>query len=51
MLKDLHPIRNWRGWALTLAVLVMFAIVGGVDGPEDQATYAEAARNVQRSAK
>ena len=47
MLYDLNPVRNWRGWALALAMLLLFAIVGSIDGPEEHAAYAEAARKIQ----
>ena len=47
MLHDLNPVSNWRGWALALAALLLFAIVGGLDGPEEHAAYAEAARKIQ----
>lgn len=47
MWHELNPLTNWRGWALALAVLLIFAIVGSLDGPEEHAAYAEAARKIQ----
>lgn len=51
MWRDLNPVRNWRGWALALAALLLFAIVGGMDGPEEHEAYAEAARAIQMERK
>ena len=47
MWRDLNPVSNWRGWALTLAALLLFALVGGLDGLEQHAAYAEAPKNIQ----
>ena len=47
MWHELNPLKNWRGWALALAMLLLFAIVGSLDGPEEHAAYAEAARKIQ----
>ena len=47
MLREACPVRNWPGWALALAALLLFALVGGLDGPEQHAAYAEAAKKIQ----
>ena len=47
MLHELNPVRNWRGWVLALAALLLFGIVGSLDGPEQHAAYAEAAKKIQ----
>jgi len=47
MWRDLNPLENWRGWALALAALLLFTIAWSLDGPEEHAAYAEAARKIQ----
>lgn len=34
MWHELNPLTNWRGWALVLAMLLLFAIIWSLDGPE-----------------
>lgn len=51
MWRDLNPVSNWRGWALALAALLLFAIVGTLDDPEGHAAYAEAAKKIQMERK
>lgn len=47
MWRDLNPVSNWRGWALALVALLLFGIVGSLDGPKEHAAYAEAAKKIQ----
>lgn len=51
MWRDLNPVSNWRGWALALVALLLFALVGSLDGPEQHAAYAEAAKKIQMERK
>lgn len=48
MLKELHPMRNWKGWAVALVVAFLFALIEAVDSPVDHAAYLAAAREIQQ---
>lgn len=48
MLKELHPMRNWKGWAVALVMAFLFALIEAVDSPADHAAYLAAARKIQQ---
>ncbi|MBB5143921.1 hypothetical protein [Desulfovibrio intestinalis] len=47
MLYELNPLKNWRGWLVALILIIPFAIICTLDGPKEQAAYAEAAKKIQ----
>ena len=47
-LYELSPLHNWQGWAGAILIVALFCLPGLMgDGPEDQAAYDRAAREIQ----